>query len=231
MKGGEATMSDNTLVNDGTDNVNENNQGATSKTYTQEEFDDHMARMKNSIIKKYEKKYEELGDVDELRTLKTEAEKRRQEEQLKRGEFEKTLQELASKKDAEIAKRDTIIRDYKIDTPLVNAAAKFRAVNAEQVKALLKNNLRLNSEGDVEVISQDGQVRYSDAGKPLAVDDLVKEFLDSNPHFVQPTPATTNTKSSHLADSGSKVDVTKLDMSKPEHRELYKKYRKEHGLA
>ena len=39
---------------DNTDESTTNNQAAV-KTYTQEEFDQHMARMKASISKKYEK--------------------------------------------------------------------------------------------------------------------------------------------------------------------------------
>ena len=222
-------MSDNTLVNEGTD-TSDNTSQVAEKTYTQKEVDDLAARLKASVAKKYEKNFADV-DVEEYRSLKSEAEKRRTEEQLKRGEFEKTLQELAAKKDAEIQRRDSIIREYKIDVPLTNAAAKFRAVNAEQVKALLKQNTRLNNEGEVEVVDAAGKVRYSDKGTALSVDDLVKEFLDSNPHFVQPTPATTNTRSSHVAEGSGKVDITKLDMKNPEHRKIYAEYRKSHGIA
>jgi hypothetical protein len=181
-----------------------------------------MARMKGSLQKKLLKPYEDLGDPDELRQLRTEAEQRRQEQQLKRGEFEKTLQELASKKDLEIQKRDAIIREYKVNTPVVNAAAKFRAVNPQQVQALLTQNLRLNGEGDVEVVDTRGTVRYNDAGQPLAVEDLVREFLDSNPHFVSAAPSTTNSMSNiRGGGDGSKVDVSKLNMKNPEHRKIY----------
>ena len=177
--------------------ANEQSQATTAKTYTQEEFDQHMAGLKASLTKKLLKPYEDLGDPDELRNLREEAQKRQTEQQLKRGEFEKTLQELASKKDAEIQKRDSIIKEYKVNTPLVSAAAKYRAVNADQVKQLLASNLRLNDEGEVEVLDKKGAVRYNDSGEPLAVDDLVREFLDSNPHFVSASAATTNTRSNH----------------------------------
>ena len=214
-----------TLANDTvTDTASDNLENlASSKTYTQEEFDRHMAGMKSAIAKKYEKQlsiYNELGDLDSLKQLKTEAEKRQTEQQLKRGEFEKTLQEKAAKWESEIQKRDSVIKEYKVNTPLLSAAANMRAVAPEQVKALLSNNVRLNADGEVEVVDSKGSVRYNDKGVPLAVDDLVREFLDLNPHFVQPTPATTNTKSSHIAD-GNKVDLSKLDMRNPEHRKIY----------
>jgi len=227
-------MSENTLVqNDATDadNTQVENQAQATKTYTQEEVDNMMARMRGSLEKKLLKPYQDLGDPDELRSLKSEAERRAQEQQIKRGEFEKTLQELAAKKDSEIQKRDAKIKEYQINTPLLSAAAQFRAVNAEQVKALLANNVRLNQDGDVEVVDDKGSVRYNDRGEPWSVNDLVKTFLDSNPHFVQPTPATTNSKSSITAQNTGKVDILKLDMKNPEDRKKYAEYRKQQGLA
>ncbi len=228
-------MSDNTLVQDNATDaatLESENQAPATRVYTQQEVDDMMARMKGSLQKKLLKPYEDLGDPEALRQLKTEAEKKAQAEAIKRGEFEKTLQELAAKKDAEIQKRDSVIREYKVNTPLINAAAQFRAVAPEQVKSLLINRVRLNPEGEVEVIDDSGSVRYTDAGTPLSVDDLVREFLDRNPHFVQPTPATTNTQSSHTNRSQSQqIDITKLDMKNPEHRKVYAQYRKANGLA
>jgi len=225
-------MSDNTLETNATDAASEQteNQAQATKTYSQEEVDGMMARMKGSLAKKLLKPYEDLGDPEELRNIKSDYEKRQQEQQIKRGEFEKTLSELAAKKDAEIQKRDSVIKEYKVNTPLLSAAAQYRAVNAEQVKSLLANNVRLNPEGEVEVVDAKGAVRYNDAGAPLGVNDLVREFLDSNPHFVQSSPATTNSKSSVTNQSPSKLDVSTLDMTKAEHRAIYKEYKKANGI-
>jgi hypothetical protein len=207
------------------------NQAQATKSYTQQEVDNMMARMKGSLEKKLLKPYADLGDPEELRTLRTEAEKRAQEQQLKRGEFEKTLQEMAAKKDAEIQKRDSIIKEYKVNTPLLSAAANYKAVAPEQVKALLANQVRLNEDGEVEVVDTKGGVRYTDKGAPLGVDDLVREFLDSNPHFKSASPATTNTKSNVSSGSNGKIDLSKLDMKNPEHRKVYAEHRKSNGLA
>lgn len=220
-------MSDNTLatneLNDATDAAisKDGNQAPATKTYSQEEVDNMMARMRGSLEKKLLKPYEDLGDPTELRTLKQQAEAKAQQEAIKRGEFEKTLQDLAAKKDSEIQKRDSIIKEYKVNTPLLSAAAQYRAVNAEQVKALLSHNVRLNDDGEVEVVDSKGAVRYNDNGEAFGVDALVKEFLDTNPHFVMPTPATTNTKSAHTNAISPGVDISKLDMKNPEHRKVY----------
>ena len=225
-------MSENTLANEATgatDTTSENL--AATKTYSQQDVDNMMARMKGSIEKKLLKPYEELGDPESLRQLKADADKRQQEQQLKRGEFEKTLQEMAAKKDAEILKRDSIIKEYKVNTPVLNAAAKYRAVNPDQVRSLLASNLRLNNEGDVEIVDSQGSVRYDDRGAPLAVDDLVREFLDSNPHFVSAAPATTNSQSNMSNRSNKPLDITSLDMKNPEHRKVYAEYRKTRGKA
>lgn len=211
-------MSDNTLVNEDT-GTSENTQA--TKTYTQEDFDRHMAGLK----RKFEKKYEGV-DIEEYRSLKQQQEQVQQEQAMKRGEFEKILQESLSKKDQEIQKRDSIIKNYKIDVPLTNAAAKFRAVNVEQVTQLLKGNVRLNEDGEVEVIDAKGTVQYNDSGNLVTVDDYVKSWLDLNPHFVQPTVATTNSKSNVANASSQVVDVASLDMKNPEHRKRYAELKK-----
>jgi len=138
---------------------------------------------------------------------------------------------MAAKKDAEISKRDSIIKEYKVNTPVLNAAAKYRAVNPDQVRSLLQPSLRLNTEGDVEIVDSKGSVRYTDSGAPLGVDDLVREFLDSNPHFVSAAPATTNTQSNVGRGTNKFQDITKLDMKNPEDRKVYAQYRKAQGLA
>ena len=223
-------MSENTLVEDtatGAENHEQDNQAETvAKTYSQKEVDDMMARMKGSLTRKLEGKYADLGDFEELRQLKAEAEKRQQEQQIKRGEFEKTLQELATKKDEEIRKRDQIIQGYKLDMPLLNAAAKMKAVNPEQVQTLLKHNVRLNEEGEAEVLDSTGAVRYNDNGTPLSVESYVQEWLHGNPHFLSATPSTTNTKSNISKSAGNgKFDLASLDLTNPQHRQMYKEAR------
>lgn len=215
-------MSDNTLANEDTGSLEQTNQAnKQEKTYTQKEIDDMAAKIKSSVARKYEKLFEELGDPDELRTIKQDYEKRKHEEQKKRGEFDRILQEMAEKKDQEIRKRDEIIRNYSIDLPLVNAAAQLRAVNADQVKQLLKPQLRLNDVGEVEVLDEKGSVKYSDKGTPYRVEDLVSDFLKNNPHFVQPTPSTTNGRT-NIGHGPQKIDLKNLNMKDPKQRQMYK---------
>jgi hypothetical protein len=219
-----------TSATEGTD-TSQNEIQATTKTFTQDEVNAILAKTKSQLEKKYTSKYEELGDPDTLKQIVSEHQKIQQEQALKRGEFDRIIQELAAKKDAEIQKRDKVIESFKVETPIVDAAARYRAVNPEQVKALIRNQVRLSAEGEVEVLDDKGVVRYDDSGKPVSVDSFVQSWLQSNPHFVSAAPATTNTKSNVTGNATKKVDISKLDMKNPEHRKIYSDYRKTAGLA
>ena len=223
-------MTDQNIGNiENTDNSQNDNQ-ATAKTFTQDEVNAILAKTKSQLEKKYSSKYEDLGDPEQLREIVSQHQKIQQEQALKRGEFDRIIQELAAKKDAEIQKRDRVIESFKVDTPIVDAAARYRAVNPEQVKALIRNQVRLGAEGEVEVLDEKGSVRYDDSGKPVSVDSFVQSWLQSNPHFVSAAPATTNTKSNVTGNTAKKVDIAKLDMKNPEDRKIYAEYRKTAGL-
>jgi hypothetical protein len=205
-----------------TEAATENAQEQEVKTYTQEEFDNHMAGMRKSIESKFERQLADLGDLKELKALKAKAEKAEQEEQIKRGEFEKILQDMASKKDAEIQEKNRIIEEYTVNSPLLNAAAKYKAVNPEQVVQLIRSQVRLGKNGKAEVVDAEGSVRYDDKGETVSVDNLVQEFLKQNPHFVQAAPSTTNTQSSVNGIDRQSFNLASLDLTNSKDRELYK---------
>lgn len=222
---------ENSAQNTATDAGAQGTEGqAQEKFYSQKEFDDAMAKMRSAVERRAVKAYADLGTPEELRSLKEQFESRRFEEQKNKGEFEQILKEMASKKDAEIARRDAIIAQYRVDTPLLETASKYRAVAPEQVKALLKGSVRMTPEGDVEVVDANGTTRYNERGEPLTVEDLVRGFLDANPHFVSAGPATTQTKNSIATGGESRLDISKLDMKNPEHRRVYAEFRKQQEM-
>ena len=214
-------MADETLEMAATEAATENAQEQTVKTYTEEEFNSHMAGLKKSITAKFEKQLADLGDLNELKSLKQNAEKQKQEEAIKRGEFEQILQDMAAKKDAEIQEKNKIIEEYTVNTPLLNAAAQYKAVNPQQVVQLIRNQVRLGENGQAEVVDGNGIQRYDGKGNPITVDALVQEFLTSNPHFVAAAPATTNTKSAVNGASLESFDLTNLDLTKASDRQVY----------
>jgi hypothetical protein len=214
-----------TEVTETTDQTN-----SQAKTFTQEEVNAMMAKTKTQLEKKFASKFEDLGDPEELRDIVSNYRKHQQDQQMKKGEFEKVLQDVVSKKDLEISKRDRMIEEFKVNTPILDAAARLRAVAPDQIKTLVRDRVRLNGDGEVEVTDGEGKVRYDDSGRPLSVDSYVQEFLTKNPHFVQPTPSTTATRS-NVGARADKLDITKLDMKNPEHRKIYAEYRKSAGIA
>lgn len=195
---------------------------AAVKTYTQEEFDKHMAGMRKSIESKFSKQFEELGDINELKQIRQQAEEVKRQEAIKRGEFENILKDLAAKKDEEIRAKNRIIEEYTVNTPLLNAASQYRAVNPQQVVKLLRDNVRLGDNGRAEVLDENGSIMYDSSGNPVAPETYVKSWLDQNPHFVAAAPSTSATKSSSVSGNMDNFDLANLDLSRPDHRELYK---------
>jgi len=208
-----------------TDTTTETNNQAT-KTFTQDELNAILAKTKSQLEKKLSSRYADLGEPDELRDIVSNYRKQQQELDLKKGNFEKIVSDLNAKTAAEIAKRDNIIREFKLEQPLLNYAAQYRSVNPEQVKQLLRNNLRLNDDGEVEVLDDKGGVRYSEKGKPLSVEQYVQDWLTANPHFVSAAPATTNTSGGVRDMSPGPIDLSNLDMTRADHRKIYAEARR-----
>ncbi len=179
---------------------------------------------------KFEKKYSNV-DLDLYNELVEKQETARQQELEKRGEFEKLLKEQAEKFTSKIETYQNELHSIKVDGALLNEASSQKAVNPQQVVALLKGQLRLNEAGTVDVVDQNGQVRYDDKGNPVAVSALVNEFLSANPHFVSAGPNGSGTgqgvgKQTPVVDN----DVLKLNMENPEHRAQYREIMRAKGV-
>lgn len=179
---------------------------------------------------KFEKKYSGI-DLDRYNELVAKEEQTRTSELEKRGEYEKLLKEQADKFNTRISQYEQELQNIKVDGSLLTAASNARAVNPEQVAQLLKTQLRLNEAGAVDVLDNNGQVRYNDNGEALGVTDLVNEFLTANPHFVSAGPQGSGTgqgvgKQSPVVDN----DISKLDMKNPEHRRRYAEIMRNKGI-
>lgn len=171
------------------DDIMENeveNEAVNEKTFTQDELEkivsDRLARER----RKFEKKLDGV-DVDEAKRLLQEKEQAELERQKERGEFDQILKKTVEKKEQEISTYKQKLEQTLVDGALLNSASKNGAVNPEQVSALLKNKIRLADSGSVEVLDNDGTPMYNDKGELLSVDELVGNFLTTNPHFVKAT--------------------------------------------
>lgn len=199
---------------------------SNSKTFSLDEFNNAMASVRKQTEEKVLKKFSDV-DVEKYRELIQKEEQRELEEKKKRGEFEKILKETAEKKDSQINQLRDQLNSVKVDGAVLNAASKYKAVSPQQVARLVKDRVRLNDAGEVEVVGDTGAPRYTESGELMSVDALVNEFLQQNPHFVQAGPSGSGSKSNTNPKGIESVDISKLDLNNPEHKRMYAEYRKQ----
>lgn len=198
-----------------------------AKTYTQEDVDNIMAKVKSTTESKVLRKFDGV-DVEHYRSMLDKEEQSKLEEQKKKGEFEKILKEQAEKADAKIKTLTDELASIKIDGALLNSASKHKAINPDQVVRLVRDQVKMTETGSVEVIDPvSNQTRYTDKGEMLTPDGLIAEFLQSNAHFVAAGPAGSGSKSNTNTEGAKTVDINKLDLQDPEQFALYKKLRHE----
>ena len=190
-------------------------------TFTQEQLDNIIKTRLEAEKSKYEKKLQE-------------EEKQKQEilkqEQLKeaktKADLEKIMQERLSEKEQELAKVKDQIKKEKVDNSILSIANKEKSINAQQVVSLLKNEVKYNDDGRIEIVDNHSNVRYNAKGELLTIEDRVKEFLDSNPHFRQGSLSGSGSQSAIGGKTVKPFNLQDLDLTKPEDRKAYAEYRK-----
>lgn len=199
---------------------------AETKAFTEEQVEAIVQRRLERERSKISKKLDGI-DIEEAKQLLEEKKQKEQELALQRGEFEKVMKETVSKKDTEISKLASELQKVRIDEQLVNVASGLKAINPNEVKSLLRNSVKLNDSGNVEVIGENGTPRYNEKGDLMSVNDLVAEYLNNNPHHLSATPKGTGSQSGIGGDTPKPISIKDLDMSNPEHRKMYAEMRKQ----
>ena len=202
-----------------------------NKTFTQDDVDKIVRERLDRERKRLDKKYGDV-DVERYRQLTEKEEADRLEQQKQRGEFESILKETVAKKDSQYQELQRQLTEIKVDGSLLSAASSNKAINAQQVSALLRNQVRLGETGEAEVTDSNGNVRYTDDGMPMTVNDLVDSFLKENPHFVNAGPAGSGTGNATLDSrkGPGNIDASQLNMNNPEDRKIYAQYMKTRGI-
>ena len=200
----------------------QNTEQATEKTFTQEQVNELISRR----ISQVKAKYSDI-DVDEYKQLRSLKEQVEEEQLIKKQDFETLLKKQKEKADTEINTLRGELQKIKVDGALINAASKAKAVAPEQVAKLLKDSVKLEANGNVVVLDGEGNPRYNDDAEPYTVDALVDEFLSTNQFFRAAGPAGTGSASNVGEPKSNEFDLSSLDMTKAEHREIYKKMRAE----
>jgi len=210
--------------NTGVETTNdEQNTQVNDKTFTQEELNAIVANR----VAKEQKRFEGI-DVEEYRTLKQKAEEAETASLMKREEFDKVLKQTKEKSDAEVQKLRQELEKVKVDGALLNAASKLKTANPEHVVQLLKNNVKLDENGQPVVLNNDGEIRYnSDTAEQFTIDALVEEFVSSNPYFKSAGKTGTGAQGNNSNAESDEFDLSKLDLTKAEDRKVYAKMKKE----
>jgi len=197
---------------------NIDSQVEAAKTFTQEEVNDLIGKRIAQVNQKYEN-----VNLDEYNALKSLKEQVEEETLIKKEDFNGVLKKQKEKSEGEIHRLRTELESIKIDGALIDAASRNKSIAPDQVAQLLRQNIKLDSEGTVIVTDKEGKQRYTDNADPFSVDNLVEEFLSSNTYFKSAGPSGAgSTGNTNNADPQS-LDLAQLDLNRPEHREIYKK--------
>ena len=195
------------------------------KVFTQQQLNDIVAKRVAQVSNKYS--HIDENEVQELRKFKESME---EEQLIKKQDFDGVLKKTKDKYGAEISALRTELERIKVDGALIDSASKAKALAPNQVAKLLKDSVRLQADGSVTVVDEKGNARYTEEGDALSVDALVEEFLTSNTYFRAAGPSGTGSTSNTAESDSVEFDLSKLDMTNPEHRAKYRKLRAEGKL-
>ena len=199
----------------------------TGQTFTQDEVNNIVERR---LAKERGSMYKKLGvdDIDvAINAVKTQKEAE-EKQRIQKGEFEEILKTRTQEHQKEKSELENQLRDIKINKSLLESASKHKAINASQVVDLLKNDIKLNETGNVEILDKNGIARYNKQGELLTTDELVQEFLTQNPHFVSATPSGSGSVSNvDRQELNKPLNLSELNFNNPEDRKKYAEYKKQ----
>ena len=217
----ETNVAEPTIENTETNTNEVSQQTQEQKTFTQDQLNSIIESRVMAERRKYEKK------IQEEENQKAELVKQEQLKEAKtKQELEKIMQERLSEKEQEIQRIKNEMVAEKIDKQILSVASSNKAVVPEQIVSLLKSELQLADDGRVEVLDNNRNIRYNEKGQPLTVEDRVKEFLDTNPHFRQGSLSGAGSQSSIGGNSLQPKSIGDLDLNNPADRKVYADMRK-----
>ena len=198
-----------------------------AQTFTQDEVNNiverRLAKERGSMFKKLG-----VDDIDvAINAVKTQKELE-EKQKIQKGEFEEIIKTKTQEWHKEKAQLESQLKDIKINKSLLQSASKNKAINPDQVVSLLQPQIRLNDEGNVEILDNQGLARYNNKGELFTTDELVQEFLTQNPHFVSATPSGSGTVSNvDRQELNKSLNLSELDFNNPEDRKKYAQYKKQ----
>ena len=196
------------------------------QTFTQQQLDNIIKQRLESEKAKHQRILDEQKKADE------DALKEKQVQEAKtKADLEKLMQERLAEKDKEINAFKSEIKKERVDNTILSVASKNKAISPSQIVSLLKDQVRLTDDNRVEVLDNNGNIRYNSKGELFSVEEQVKEFIDANPHFRQGSLSGAGSQSSIEGQTVKPFNIQDLDMSNPEDRKKYAEYRKQRDSA
>ena len=199
---------------------------AKEMTFSQAQLDNIIKSRLDAEKSKHQRQLDEVKKQDD-EALKEKAVK----EAKSKAELEKLMQQRILEKDTEINKFKSEIKKERIDNSVLSVASQHKAVSPAQVVSLLKDEIKLNDQNRVEILDKNNNIRYNEKGNLLTIEERVKEFLDTNPHFRQGSLSGTGSQSAIEGKTVKPFNIQDLDMSKAEDRQKYAEYRKQRDSA
>jgi|DEB0MinimDraft_3_1074331.scaffolds.fasta_scaffold53337_2 exonuclease VII large subunit len=222
----EAVQPNNEQAESTTAEINETVETKTAQEikemkFTQEQLDKVISSRLEAERRKYEKK------LQEEEKQRAEIIKQKQLEEAKtKQDLEKIMQERLKEKEEELSRYKNQIKKEKVDNSILSVASSNNAISPAQVVALLKDEVKYTDDGRIEVVDNNSNVRYNAKGELLTIEDRVKEFLDSNPHFRKGSLSGSGSQSAVGGKTVKPFNLQDLDLTKPEDRKAYAEYRK-----
>ena len=222
----EAVQPNNEKAESTTAEINETVETKTAQEikemkFTQEQLDKVISSRLEAERRKYEKK------LQEEEKQRAEIIKQKQLEEAKtKQDLEKIMQERLKEKEEELSRYKNQIKKEKVDNSILSVASSNNAISPAQVVALLKDEVKYTDDGRIEVVDNNSNVRYNAKGELLTIEDRVKEFLDSNPHFRKGSLSGSGSQSAVGGKTVKPFNLQDLDLTKPEDRKAYAEYRK-----
>lgn len=205
------SIEDTEISNEGQDNTSQVEQKTFTQSQVNEIVQKRVAQTKSKSIN--------VDEFNELKSFKASVE---EEQQISRQDFEGVLKRHKSKSASDIAKLRNELEKIKIDGALINAASTAKAVAPEQVSQLLRQQVRLDDNGNVSVVDNEGNTRYNDDAEAMTVNMLVDEFLGSNQYFKAAGPSGLGSQGNTEESNAGNFDIDALDLTRPDHRQKYK---------
>lgn len=148
----------------------------------------------------------------ELEVLRRERAERERKDAEERRQYDRAIKSVREEAQTEVSKANqklaAILDEIKVEKVqggLINSAAKFKAINPQQVAILLQSQTQFDPDTrKVIYLGEDGQPAFKN-GVPWSADDLLMVFRHKNPHLFQAAASDTGSGAggSGASDTGT----------------------------